>query len=63
MFKLMPAAREARPLLSDRAANAFDHDRVESDQDLLEEVAPMSRLHSLDLIGAESVFFFDTWAL
>jgi hypothetical protein len=27
------------------------------------ELSPNHPLHTLDLIGAESVFFFDTWAL
>jgi hypothetical protein len=54
---------QERPLA--QARRAFEAPRAErAESALLDyEITPNHRLHMLDLIGAESVYFFDTWAL
>jgi len=48
-----------------RSRRAFAITRAERVEDELldEELTPSQQLYVLDLIGAEGVFFFDTWAL
>ena len=65
MYKIAGPVRETKERSLERARQVFEATRAERAQDALMdyEVTPIHQLHTLDLIGAESVFFFDTWAL
>ena len=65
MSKVTAPVHEARERSLDGAGQVFEATRAKRAPDALTgyEVMSTYRLHTLDLIGAESVFFLDTWAL
>jgi hypothetical protein len=64
MSKVTATVHETKARSLERARRVFEATRAEHAEGALMdyEIAPNHRLHTLDLIGAESVFFFDTWA-
>lgn len=65
MSPVTAIVQETQERSLERARQAFEAARAAHAAGALRdyELTPNQRLHTLDLIGAESVFFFDTWAL